>query len=214
MQRRRVSHAKKSHRFQYSATTAYSGRSISIHNRTVRSCRSAAARYGRNSERYRASRVVRSSAPRQAFGLGPVTAFFQACEASIEVHQPPHDQIEARGQGVLQSVIRDSSAAMREVVMTANTVNMIPLKTIGTPMAKHSWTLSISALSIPYTPHKSPSPAPTSAGYGSAASAGARSAASDDSSPDGRGPPPGIRTATRRPPDRWRPNPPRDGLPA
>jgi len=48
------------------------------------------------------------------------------------------------------AAIRVSSAAMREVLVTANTVNMMPLKTIGTPIAKYSWTLSISPTSIPY----------------------------------------------------------------
>src|ERR1022692_2115954 len=39
--------------------TDYNARSISIHSRIVRSCRSAAARYGRSSDRYRSCRVVR-----------------------------------------------------------------------------------------------------------------------------------------------------------
>src|ERR1035438_5638126 len=63
------------------------------------------------------------------------------------------------------AAIRASSAAMREVLVTANTVNMMPLKTMGTPIARYTWTLSISAMSIPYTPHKSPSPAPAKFGH-------------------------------------------------
>jgi hypothetical protein len=36
--------------------------------------------------------------------------------------------------------------------VTANTVNMMPLKRIGTAIARYSWTLSISSMSIPYLP--------------------------------------------------------------
>jgi hypothetical protein len=46
--------------------TDYNARSISIHSRIVRSCRSAAARYGRSSDRYRSSRVVRLSGAARA----------------------------------------------------------------------------------------------------------------------------------------------------
>ena len=34
------------------------------------------------------------------------------------------------------AAIRNASAAMRDVLVTANTVNMMPLKIIGTPIAK------------------------------------------------------------------------------
>jgi len=46
------------------------------------------------------------------------------------------------------AAMRASSAAMREVLVTANTVNMMPLKRMGTPIAKYSWTLSISRLRV------------------------------------------------------------------
>lgn len=50
--------------------------------------------------------------------------------------------------------IRESSAAMREVVMTANTVNIRLLKTIGSPIANYSWTLSIRDISIRCPAHR------------------------------------------------------------
>jgi hypothetical protein len=51
------------------------------------------------------------------------------------------------------------------VLVTANTVNMMPLKTMGTPIARYTWTLSISAMSIPYTrPTSRRRPHPPSSG--------------------------------------------------
>jgi uncharacterized protein (DUF433 family) len=57
--------------------------------------------------------------------------------------------------------IREASDFIQGVPVTTNTINIRALKTTGAPTTRHSWTLFISATSIPYTRYKSPSNATT-----------------------------------------------------